>query len=58
MFLFQELEGHSLGTSSQFDTFGFTAVELARKQVEKEQKHRFLFGPFFLAISVLGSFIN
>lgn len=35
-----ELEGQSLGTSSQFDTFGFTAAELARKQAEKEQKQR------------------
>lgn len=32
--------GHLLGTSSQFDTFGFTAAELARKQAEKEQKQR------------------
>ncbi|XP_062116890.1 G patch domain-containing protein TGH [Humulus lupulus] len=35
-----ELEGQSLGTSSQFDTFGFTAAELARQQVEKEQQQR------------------
>ncbi|XP_057951463.1 G patch domain-containing protein TGH [Malania oleifera] len=35
-----ELEGHSLGTSSQFDTFGFTAAEIARKQAEKEQEKR------------------
>ncbi|KAI6675570.1 hypothetical protein NL676_003476 [Syzygium grande] len=35
-----ELEGRSLATSSQFDTFGFTAAELARKQAEKEQQHR------------------
>lgn len=35
-----ELEGRSLGTSMQFDTFGFTAAELARKQVEKEQQQR------------------
>nr|GMC60219.1 G patch domain-containing protein TGH [Ipomoea batatas] len=34
-----EMEGH-LGTSSQYDTFGFTAAELARKQAEKEQKQR------------------
>ncbi|KAL0388053.1 UNVERIFIED_CONTAM: G patch domain-containing protein TGH [Sesamum radiatum] len=33
-----ELEGRSLGTSMQFDTFGFTAAELARKQAEKEQQ--------------------
>lgn len=33
------MEGH-LGTSSQYDTFGFTAAELARKQAEKEQKQR------------------
>lgn len=25
----------------QFDTFGFTATELARKQAEKEQQMRF-----------------
>ncbi|MED6192270.1 hypothetical protein PIB30_008476 [Stylosanthes scabra] len=35
-----ELEGRFLGTSSQFDTFGFTAAEIARKQAEKEQKQR------------------
>ncbi|KAK0587266.1 hypothetical protein LWI29_020187 [Acer saccharum] len=35
-----ELEGKSFGTSSQFDTFGFTAAELARKQAEKEQQQR------------------
>lgn len=35
-----ELEGRSLGTSIQFDTFGFTAAELARKQAEKEQQQR------------------
>ncbi|RDY05564.1 G patch domain-containing protein TGH [Mucuna pruriens] len=35
-----ELEGRFLGTTSQFDTFGFTAAEIARKQVEKEQKQR------------------
>ncbi|KAK8686275.1 hypothetical protein V6N13_125302 [Hibiscus sabdariffa] len=34
-----ELEG-TLGTSSQFDTFGFTAAEHARKQADKEQKQR------------------
>ncbi|KAJ9677122.1 hypothetical protein PVL29_022229 [Vitis rotundifolia] len=36
----EEMEGHSLGTSLQFDTFGFTAAELARKQAEKEQQQR------------------
>lgn len=35
-----ELEGQFLGTTSQFDTFGFTAAEIARKQAEKEQKQR------------------
>ncbi|XP_027126391.2 G patch domain-containing protein TGH [Coffea arabica] len=35
-----ELEGRSLETSMQFDTFGFTAAELARKQAEKEQEKR------------------
>ncbi|KAJ8752325.1 hypothetical protein K2173_003961 [Erythroxylum novogranatense] len=35
-----ELEARSLGTSSQFDTFGFTAAEVARRQAEKEQQHR------------------
>uniref|UniRef100_A0A5B7CE04 Putative G patch domain-containing protein 1 n=1 Tax=Davidia involucrata TaxID=16924 RepID=A0A5B7CE04_DAVIN len=35
-----DMEGHSLGTSMQFDTFGFTAAELARKQAEKEQQQR------------------
>lgn len=32
--------GHVLETSSQFDTFGFTAAEVARKQAEKEQQKR------------------
>ncbi|XAR63873.1 hypothetical protein NMG60_11024010 [Bertholletia excelsa] len=36
----EEFEGRSLGTSMQFDTFGFTAAELARKQAEKEQQQR------------------
>ncbi|KAL9239429.1 hypothetical protein vseg_013752 [Gypsophila vaccaria] len=35
-----EMEGQLVGTSSQFDTFGFTASELARKEAEKEQKQR------------------
>lgn len=35
-----DLEGDLLGTSMQFDTFGFTAAELARKQAEKEQQQR------------------
>ncbi|KAL4190978.1 hypothetical protein AMTRI_Chr07g78540 [Amborella trichopoda] len=35
-----ELEGRSLGMTSQFDTFGFTTAEVARKQVEKEQQKR------------------
>lgn len=35
-----EMESHSLGTSLQFDTFGFTATELARKQAEIEQQQR------------------
>ncbi|CAN4088286.1 unnamed protein product [Withania somnifera] len=34
-----EMEG-CLGTSMQYDTFGFTAGEIARKQAEKEQKQR------------------
>lgn len=32
--------GHALETSSQFDTFGFTAAEVARKQADKEQQKR------------------
>ncbi|KAK3040201.1 hypothetical protein RJ639_028913 [Escallonia herrerae] len=35
-----ELEADSLGTSMQFDTFGFTAAELARLQAENEQQQR------------------
>ncbi|XP_074277999.1 G patch domain-containing protein TGH [Silene latifolia] len=35
-----EMEGNLLGTSSQFDTFGFTAAELARKEAEKQQNQR------------------
>lgn len=34
-----EMEGR-LATSIQYDTFGFTAAEVARKQAEKEQKQR------------------
>ncbi|XP_075107730.1 G patch domain-containing protein TGH isoform X1 [Nicotiana tabacum] len=34
-----EMEGR-LGTSMQYDTFGFTAAEVARKQAEKEQNQR------------------
>ncbi|KAL3625134.1 hypothetical protein CASFOL_030588 [Castilleja foliolosa] len=36
----EDLEGRSLAKSMQFDTFEFTATELARKQAEKEQKQR------------------
>ncbi|XP_042962077.1 uncharacterized protein LOC122296431 isoform X2 [Carya illinoinensis] len=36
----KELDGQSFGTSMQFDTFGFTAAELACKQAEKEQQQR------------------
>nr|XP_019710120.1 G patch domain-containing protein TGH homolog isoform X2 [Elaeis guineensis] len=32
--------GHALETSLQFDTFGFTAAEFARKKVDKEQQKR------------------
>ncbi|GAA0161887.1 hypothetical protein LIER_18102 [Lithospermum erythrorhizon] len=35
-----EMEDRSLGTSMQFDTFGFTAVELAKKQADKEHQQR------------------
>ncbi|PWA53952.1 hypothetical protein CTI12_AA440330 [Artemisia annua] len=35
-----EMVGNSLGTSMQFDTFGFTAAEIARSQSEKEQNQR------------------
>ncbi|CAM8933936.1 unnamed protein product [Rhodiola kirilowii] len=35
-----EMEGKSLETSMKFDTFGFTAAEIARKQSETEQKQR------------------
>lgn len=35
-----EMEGRAFGTSMQFDTFGFTAAEVARKQAEKEQQQR------------------
>ncbi|KAL8479362.1 hypothetical protein ACS0TY_026289 [Phlomoides rotata] len=35
-----DLEGRSLGTSMQFDTFGFTAAEIARKQADKERQER------------------
>lgn len=35
-----DLEGQSLETSLEFDTFGITATELARKQAEKEQQQR------------------
>lgn len=32
--------GHAIETSSQFDTFGFTAADVARKNAEKEQQKR------------------
>ncbi|GAB2209559.1 hypothetical protein Droror1_Dr00026778 [Drosera rotundifolia] len=35
-----EMEDHALGASYQFDTFGFTATELARRQAEKEVSSR------------------
>ncbi|EPS72499.1 hypothetical protein M569_02259, partial [Genlisea aurea] len=35
-----ELEGSTLGTSVQYDTFGSTAAELERKKVQAEQKQR------------------
>ncbi|GAB2270203.1 hypothetical protein Dimus_005110 [Dionaea muscipula] len=35
-----EMDGHRWGASSQFDTFGFTATEVARRQAEKEQNSR------------------
>ncbi|EYU41032.1 hypothetical protein ABFS82_07G095700 [Erythranthe guttata] len=35
-----DMEGRSVGTSMQFDTFGFTAAEIARKQADKEQQQR------------------
>lgn len=36
------MEGQSLGTSSQFDTFGLTAADHARKHAEKEQQKRLM----------------
>ncbi|WOL04916.1 G patch domain-containing protein [Canna indica] len=36
----KDMGGHALETSMQFDTFGFTAAEFARKQAEKEQLKR------------------
>ncbi|PKA63863.1 hypothetical protein AXF42_Ash004873 [Apostasia shenzhenica] len=36
----KDMGGKVLDTSLKFDTFGFTAVDLARKQAEKEQKNR------------------
>lgn len=35
-----DLEDRSLSTSMQFDTFGFTALELAKKQAQKDQQQR------------------
>jgi hypothetical protein len=32
--------GNALETSQQYDTFGLTAAEFARKQASKEQKER------------------
>lgn len=40
---FQGIGGNSLETSMQYDTFGFTAAEFARKKAEEEQKKRFIF---------------
>ncbi|KAL6909762.1 hypothetical protein ACP4OV_001421 [Aristida adscensionis] len=35
-----DMGGNALETSHQYDTFGFTAAEYARKQASKEQKER------------------
>ncbi|XP_049935873.1 G patch domain-containing protein TGH isoform X2 [Nymphaea colorata] len=35
-----EMEGNALSTSFQFDTFGFTAAEIARRQAESEHSKR------------------
>ncbi|OMO51958.1 SWAP/Surp [Corchorus capsularis] len=47
-----ELEGQHLGTSSQFDTFGFTAAEYARKQADKEQKQRLVIPSVMMGMEV------
>uniref|UniRef100_A0A453RG81 Uncharacterized protein n=1 Tax=Aegilops tauschii subsp. strangulata TaxID=200361 RepID=A0A453RG81_AEGTS len=36
----QDMGGNALETSQQYDTFGFTAAEHARKQASKEQNER------------------
>lgn len=36
----KDMGGYALETSSEFDTFGFTAAEVARKQAEIEQQNR------------------
>ena len=36
----QDMGGNALETSQQYDTFGFTAAEHARKQASKEQNLR------------------
>jgi len=36
----KDMGGNALETSQQYDTFGFTAAEHARKQASKEQKER------------------
>lgn len=36
----KDMGGSALETSQQYDTFGFTAAEYARKQASKEQKER------------------
>ncbi|CAN6221392.1 unnamed protein product, partial [Urochloa humidicola] len=36
----KDMGGNALETSQQYDTFGFTAAEYARKQASKEQKER------------------
>ncbi|KAK8914403.1 hypothetical protein KSP39_PZI024093 [Platanthera zijinensis] len=36
----KDMGGQPLETSLKFDTFGFTATEVARKQAEREQKNR------------------
>ncbi|KAI3918860.1 hypothetical protein MKW98_017308 [Papaver atlanticum] len=36
----EEMKNRSLETSMQFDTFGSTAAEIARRQAEKEQENR------------------
>jgi hypothetical protein len=53
---FQDIGANTLETSMQYDTFGFTAAELAHKKAEEEQKKRFTY-KFVYSLSIINYLI-